>query len=98
LKYTHLILIALTVACVRPGPQFPLTSGTLITEDIYRSASRHCHSKTVIRMRPGVSNVFYVSGLADAHGKPAGEAEAKRIECVRVLLSIPRKDVWIIYS
>jgi len=69
-----------------------------MTEKMYREAARHCHSKEVIRMRPGVSNVFYVGGLTDSRGRPSGEDDAKRIECVRQYLGVPSKDVRIVFS
>ena len=69
-----------------------------IAEETYGAAARHCRSTKVIRMRPGVPNVFNVSGLVDRLGAAAGEAEAKRIECVRQYLGIPSKDVMIVYS
>jgi hypothetical protein len=70
-----------------------------ITEATYRSAARHCHSKQVIRMRPGIRNVFSVGGLVDSKtGKPSGADDAVRIECVRQYLDIPQKDVWVVFS
>jgi hypothetical protein len=73
--------------------------GASISEETYRSAARHCHSKQVIRMRPGVQNVFDLNGLVDPRtGEAVGEADWKRIECVRKYLGIPREDVQGIFT
>jgi len=69
-----------------------------IPEKTYRAAARQCHARRVIRMRPGVKNVFSVGGLTDRTGRPSGEGDAQRIECVRRYLGIPSKDVVIVYS
>lgn len=77
----------------------PVTVNAPITEEVFRAAARHCHSKDVIRMHPGQRNVFSVGGLVDSRtGKPSGAVDAERIECVRQYLGIPRKDVWIVFS
>lgn len=69
-----------------------------LTEKMYADAARHCHSKTVIRMKRGIMNTFYVGGLSDARGKVSGEKEAKRIECVRQYLGVPRENVIVVFS
>jgi hypothetical protein len=50
-------------------------------------------------MRAGSKNVFYVGGIVDSRtGKPSGDADIARIECVRAFLGIPHEDVLIVYS
>src|SRR6185369_16417112 len=91
-----IVLAFLSASCASvPRSQVP---NTPLTEQEYRAAARHCHSKHVIRMRLGERNVFYVGGLSDRNGRPSGEGDAKRIECVRQYLRIPSNDVLIVYS
>ena len=91
------IVIAFLSASCASVPRSQVAN-TPITEEAFRAAARHCHSKHVIRMWLGEQNVFYVGGLSDRNGRPSGEGDAKRIECVRQYLGIPSKDVLIVYS
>ena len=81
------------VGCVAPQGPSPDASVVPMTEQTYRQAANYCHSKEVIRMRPGVPNTFYLGGLA-----PADPRKAAHIECVRRYLGIPKKDVIILLS
>ena len=48
-------------------------------------------------MQPGARNVFDVNGLVDPRiSEAVGEADVRRINCVRRYLRIPRDDVLII--
>lgn len=101
MKYSLAAAIALLgtgCAYAPPHPSSSQAANPPLTEETYRAAARHCHSSEVIRMRPGVPNVFYVGGLVDQRGRASGEGDAKRIECVRQYLGIPSKDVQIVYS
>ena len=90
------VAIAVTLASCVSAPR---SSSAPITEETYRLAARHCHSKEVIRMRPGERNVFDVNGLVDYRtGEAVGEADVRRIHCVRRYLGIPKEDVMIVMS
>src|SRR5437762_10927854 len=101
-KYSAAILIALIGGSCTPvsraHPSASRDTNAPITEGMYREAARHCHSKTVVRMRRGVLNTFNVGGLMDSRGRASGDGDAKRIECVRQYLGIPDKDVIVVFS
>ena len=73
-----------------PNPQ-PFSAP--ISEQTFREAARHCHSKEIIRMQPGALNTFYVGGLV-----PIDPRKAARIECVRRYLGVPEKDGIVLLS